>query len=156
FAEWRRPGSSCRGALVWFLRDLECGAGWGLIGADGVPKAAYYYLRRALQPCALSLSDEGCNGLYLHAVNETALPIPGGLERRLFKDAGHCTEVAGDALTLAPRSSQSWPAAAWFAGFRDLSYAFRFGPPDTRVVVARFAEARGATLAEAFHFPAGL
>ena len=30
FAEWRRPGSSCRGGLVWFARDSRPGAGWGV------------------------------------------------------------------------------------------------------------------------------
>ena len=29
FAEWRRHGSSCRGALTWTLQDLEAGPGWG-------------------------------------------------------------------------------------------------------------------------------
>ena len=29
FAEWRRPGSSCRGGLVWFARDLCAGRGLG-------------------------------------------------------------------------------------------------------------------------------
>ncbi len=62
FAEWRRVRSSCGGALVWFLRDLWPGAGWGVVDATGLPKAAYYYLKRSLQPISLSLSDEGNNG----------------------------------------------------------------------------------------------
>ena len=40
FAEWRRPGSTCRGGLVWFARDLQPGAGWGIIDSTGQPKAA--------------------------------------------------------------------------------------------------------------------
>lgn len=35
FAEWRRSGSSCQGALVWTLQDLVPGAGWGIIDAAG-------------------------------------------------------------------------------------------------------------------------
>ena len=72
FAEWRRPGSTCRGGLVWFARDLWPGAGWGVIDSAGRPKAAYWYLRRALAPVALLTADEGLNGLWLHAVNDTA------------------------------------------------------------------------------------
>ena len=42
FAEWRRPGSTCRGGLVWFARDLWPGAGWGIVDSSGRPKAAYW------------------------------------------------------------------------------------------------------------------
>ena len=47
-SEWRRSGSTCRGALVWFLHDLWAGAGWGLIDAAGRPKAPYFALKRVL------------------------------------------------------------------------------------------------------------
>ncbi|MGH8639633.1 MAG: glycoside hydrolase family 2 protein, partial [Burkholderiales bacterium] len=53
FAEWRRPGSSCRGGLVWFARDFYPGAGWGILDSTGRPKAAYWYLKRVLAPVAL-------------------------------------------------------------------------------------------------------
>ncbi|MEA2700984.1 MAG: beta-mannosidase, partial [Myxococcales bacterium] len=80
FAEWRRGASSCRGALVWFLRDLVPGAGWGLLDVTGRPKAAYHYLRRVLQPLAVFFSDEGLDGTFLHAVNENAAPWQGQLQ----------------------------------------------------------------------------
>ncbi|MEY4883697.1 MAG: hypothetical protein RIS34_1551, partial [Pseudomonadota bacterium] len=70
FAEWRRPGSSCRGALVLFLRDLWAGAGWGVVDDSGTPKACYHYLKRVLQPLAVLLTDEGGNGLFAHLINE--------------------------------------------------------------------------------------
>ena len=72
FAEWRRPGSTCRGGLVWFARDLWPGAGWGIVDSTGRPKAAYWYLKRALAPVALLQRRRGLNGLWLHAVNDTA------------------------------------------------------------------------------------
>ena len=37
FTEWRRGGSRVGGALVWFLRDLWAGAGWGLLDDQGRP-----------------------------------------------------------------------------------------------------------------------
>ncbi len=64
-SEWRRNDSSCCGALVWFLRDLWPGAGWGVVDALGRPKAAYHFLKRALQPIGLFAIDEGLNGLAL-------------------------------------------------------------------------------------------
>ena len=86
FSEWRRPGSSCSGGLVWFLRDLWPGAGWGVIDAYGRPKAAYYYLKRALAPIAVLIVDEGLNGLHVHVLNESRKPLNGRLEVRLFRD----------------------------------------------------------------------
>ena len=49
YAEWRRAGSVTRGALVWFLRDLFPGAGWGVIDCAGAPKAAYPGVKRAFR-----------------------------------------------------------------------------------------------------------
>ena len=92
FAEWRRPGSSCRGGLVWFARDLWPGAGWGVIDSTGRPKAAYWYLKRALAPVALLTADEGLNGLWFHAVNDTIEPIEADLRIARYRDgadAGH-------------------------------------------------------------------
>ena len=77
FGEWRRRRSVTRGGLVWFLRDLWPGAGWGVVDALGTPKAAWHYLRRALAPVALHLSDEGGNGLAVHAVNDRGDPVDG-------------------------------------------------------------------------------
>ena len=83
--EWRRKRSACRGALVWFLRDLWTSAGWGVVDAGGRPKAAYYHLRRALQPILVHLTDEGGSGLFVHLVNERAAPLQGELEIALYK-----------------------------------------------------------------------
>jgi beta-mannosidase len=156
FAEWRRRRSTCRGALVWFWRDLWCGAGWGVVDALGTPKAAYHYLRRALQPVAVSISDEGGNGLYLHVINEQATPLAANLELTLYRSGEIVVGSATRALTLEARESAEMPAAALFAGFLDLSYAYRFGPPAQDLVIATLSAGDGVPLARAFHFGGGL
>jgi beta-mannosidase len=155
FAEWRRPGSTCRGALVWFLRDLVPGAGWGLLDAAGRPKAAYHFVRRALQPLALFFSDEGLNGTVLHAVNETAAPWQGELRLTLHRD-GEVPVGAGAApVTVPARGTLSLPSAALLEGFRDTTLAYHFGPADHDLAVARLVSASGDVAAEAFFFPTG-
>src|SRR5581483_573350 len=148
-AEWRRKRSTCRGALIWFWRDLWHGAGWGVVDAEGFPKAAYHYLRRACQPVALSISDEGNNGLYLHVTNEPGAALTARLEVKLFRGGEINVGTASGEIALAARETQEIPAAALFAGFLDLSYAYRFGPPPQDLVVATLVTAEGEVLAEA-------
>ena len=52
----------------------------------GRPKAAYWYLKRALAPVALLALDEGLNGLWLHALNDTGEPIEAELRVTLYRD----------------------------------------------------------------------
>jgi beta-mannosidase len=156
FAEWRRKRSTCRGALIWFWRDLWCGAGWGVVDALGTPKAAYYYLRRASQPISISISDEGNNGLYLHVNNEPAQPLAATLELKLYRHGETSVGSATRAITLAGRETAEIPAATLFESFLDLSYAYRFGPAPHDVVVASLVAVDGGTLAEAFHFSGGM
>jgi beta-mannosidase len=155
-AEWRHKGSTCRGALIWFWRDLWCGAGWGVVDALGTPKAVYHYVRRVCQPVLLSISDEGGNGLYLHMVNEQVRPLTVTLELKLFRGGEINVGSTTRTLTLPAREAIEMPAAGLFAGFIDLSYAYRFGPPAHELVVANLTAENGALLAQAFHFIPGL
>ena len=154
FSEWRRPGSTCRGALVWLSRDLWPGAGWGVIDATGRPKAAYWYLKRALAPVALLVIDEGLNGLWIHAVNDTGTAVEGDLRIALYRDGNRLGEAASASVQLPARGHASIHADALFAGFRDLTYAYRFGPPAHDVVAATLRDrATGELLSEACYFP---
>ena len=156
FGEWRRAGSTCRGGLVWFLRDLWAGAGWGVVDAGGQPKSAYWYLRRALAPIAAHLSDEGTSGLYVHLTNERPELLGGELELSLFRAGEIEVGSAKRAVTIEPRGSLSMAVAEAFDGFMDLSYAYRFGPPACDLAIATLrVEGRGQ-VAQAFHFPLGL
>ncbi len=152
--EWRRGGSSCRGALVWFFRDLWPGAGWGLIDSTGLPKAAYYFVRRVLQPVALLATDEGLDGLGLHAVNDTDAAIDAELELALYR-RGEALAASGRVpLVLGPRSTVTVSSDALLEQFLDVTYAYRFGPPERDLVVGTL-RARGRTLGQTFYFPLG-
>ncbi len=155
YAEWRRPGSRCGGALVWFLRDLWAGAGWGLVDDAGLPKACYYALRRVLQPVAVLLSDEGVNGVAVHLLNEHADAVSGELSLRLYGNGEVLVEEATLPVTLAARGGTSINVAEHLSGFTDVSYAYRFGPPPVTLVHAQLKAIDGRLLGEAFHFPAG-
>lgn len=155
FAEWRRAGSTCSGALVWFLRDLWAGAGWGLTDELGTPKPAFSILRRALQPIALSLSDEGGNGLLVHLANERDATIAARMDIAAYNDSAALVAHATKSMELRARSAVSLPVAGLFDGFLDLSGAYRFGPPPAQVVVGSLHDASGQLLAQSFHFPAG-
>ena len=156
FAEWRRPASPTRGALVWFLQDLAPGAGWGVIASDGEPKSGFYALKRAFRPVQLAVTDEGVNGLALHVINERAETLAVSVSFTAWRDGTTPVVTANRDLSLAPRSSTTIPAFEMLDAFFDLTYAYRFGPPGHSVSSARLRNSTtGETLAEAFHFPQG-
>ena len=156
FAEWRRTGSRCAGGLVWFFQDLWAGAGWGVIDAQGVPKAAWYGLKHAFRPIQVLLLDEGVNGLVVHLINETARPVPARLDLRALHGGATPVVQAGIPVVLAPRQVTAMPAAGLIRRFFDFTYAYRFGPAAHDVTVAALLdEATGNRLADAFHFPHG-
>ncbi len=128
FAEWRSVHSRCRGALVWFLKDLWAGAGWGIIDSDGEPKSAWYALRRIWQSRGLCVTDENLNGLDVHVFNESALPLRGRLRLRVFGQRGTQLLEAGQDIELAPRERITVNSSALIGRFFDLTYAYRFGP----------------------------
>jgi beta-mannosidase len=157
FAEWRKTGSQCGGGLVWFYKDLWPGAGWGIVDSENTPKAVYHYLRRAWAPLALLITDEGLNGLHLHAINESTVSRPAVIELQLLQH-GSIQIAAGEIpLTLPPRSTTALASDSILGHFTDITYAYRFGPPKHDVVVTRMKCAdSGETIGEDFYFPLGL
>jgi beta-mannosidase len=156
FAEWRRPGSSCNGALTFTLQDVMRGPGWGVIDVDGRAKPAWFALKRAFRPVQAMFADEGTSGLDVHVLNETAEARSLILEVSCLRD-GKMPVVSGKRdLALAPRSNESIACTDLFGAFFDTNYAYRFGPPSHDVVVARLLDTdTGTVIAEAFHFPLG-
>lgn len=154
YSEWRRPGSTCAGALVWTLQDLLPGPGWGVIDSTGLPKPVWHGLRRAFRPVQLVFSDEGTNGLYIHTINETAETLFASIEITALRDGAQPVVSGRKELVLQPRGRMSLPATELFGAFFDTTYAFRFGPPAHDVTVGRLLVG-GAAVASAFHFPRG-
>ena len=155
-AEWRRHGSSCAGAIVWFLRDLWPGAGWGVIDSHGRPKAAWYYLRRAMAPVALFATDEGVNGLALHAVNDGPRPIDAEIELTLYRHGEQPVAQGRRAVQVPAHGALQLRGDALFGHFTDSTYTYRFGPAGHDVAHAVLRDAAtGEVLGADFHFPLG-
>jgi len=155
FGEWRRMRSPTGGGLIWFLRDLWPGAGWGVVDATGLPKAAWHYLRRSMAPVALHLSDEGGNGIGVHLANDTADAVTGDLTLTLWRAGEVRVGSATRPITIPPRGALELNAGDLFDEFRDLSYAYRFGPASHDVVAAELRTADGRELARSFWFVGG-
>lgn len=154
FAEWRRPGSSCAGALVSSLRDAVPGAGWGLLDASGAPKATWYAARRSAAPLALSHTDEGLNGLALHVVNDRPDAFDGTLRVDLY--AGLRIVESGEVVVAVPaRDALTLGDADILGVFRDVTRAYRFGPPGFDLVAGRLLDAGGIEVGRTVFLPAG-
>lgn len=154
--EWRRPGSTCRGSILWFLRDFRPGAGWGLVDSDGKPKPAYWHLARASRSLSLIASDEGLNGLVLHAVNDAAESVRATLRVTVYREGRVPIASAEHPVRVPARGAATISADGLFEGFLDLTYAYRFGQPGHDVIAAALVDSRAdSPLATAFHWPAG-
>ena len=152
YGEWRRAGSRCGGALVWFLRDLWAGAGWGLIDDAGRAKPCLQILKRALQPRCVWFTDEGCNGLYVHVSNERPEPWRCELALEVFRHDDACIAAARRPLELPPHASIELAANAEFETLLDLSHAFRFATSEIAATVATLRDEDGTLVSQSFHF----
>jgi beta-mannosidase len=155
FGEWRRPASRCRGGIVLWASDLEPGAGWGVLDSDGTPKAAYWFLKRALAARTLWITGEGLNGTDVHISNDGPAELQTCLRVALYhKDQRK--EEAERAITLPAHQSATVHVEELLGRFVDSSYAYRFGPPACDLIVASLHPAHGEPpFAQAFHFPVG-
>lgn len=156
FGEWRRHGSSCAGGIVWFLRDLWPGAGWGVVDSFGNPKAAWYYLKRALAPVALLITNEGVNGLALHAINDGAQTIAARITLTLYRHGEQAVAEGRQEVLIPARGSIQVRGDALFGHFLDTTYTYRFGPSGHDVAHAVLRDAMtGEVLGSDFFFPLG-
>ncbi len=155
-AEWRRPASPCNGALVWMLKDLSPGPGWGVIASDGNPKQAWHGLRRAFRPVQVVVTDEGLNGLGVHLINDTATPVHATLSLVCLQAGDVVVMRREREVTLPAHGARTLSSAEIVGSFFDITYAYRFGALSLEVAVVTLSDAvTGARLAEAAHYPLG-
>lgn len=152
FGEWRSGHTKNQGGLVWFFKDLWPGAGWGIVDSLGIPKAAYYYLRRSWQTQQITVTDEGLDGLHLHVINETAAPLHGFVELLLLKDEHVVVARQQVPCQLPPRGRQTFASDALLGGFHDVTFAYRFGPAHHDLAIATLFDDQERVVSEAFYF----
>ncbi|MDQ6838058.1 MAG: hypothetical protein M3137_06920, partial [Actinomycetota bacterium] len=115
----------------------------------------WYGLRRLLAPVSVWLVDEGLSGLRLHLANDLPDPLIASLRVALWAPDGTTMgsvslRVAVDGHTTLERSVDRM-----FEGFRDLTYAYRFGPPAHDVVLVELAAGPSHPSSRAFFLPLG-
>lgn len=128
FDEWRSPEHPCAGGLVWFLRDLRPGAGWGLIDHANRAKPALHYLRRAWAPRRVALLDRGLDGIRVEVHNESTDALAGSLELSVY---GLKSEVLASTtldVQVERRSVGAWSLEQELGHFLDPNWSYRFGP----------------------------
>jgi beta-mannosidase len=153
--DWRRPDSACAGALILWLRDIAPGAGWGLLDHRGLPKPALHHLRRALNPQAIWITDEGMNGMAVHVANDRAAELRANLRLALYRDSGSLVDQVSTPVVLEPHGVLSFDAESLLGRFLDISYAYRFGRSEHNVVVASLesgAEPGEGLISQGFRF----
>ena len=143
FGEWRRPASPCGGGIILWSADLEPGAGWGILDSQGQPKAAYWFLKRALAPCTVWTTDEGLNGVDIHVANDGPAPLDAWLRVALYR-----RESTRSPSPISPSPSRNTRRMTFgleqiLGRFVDAACAYRFGPPGHDVIAASLHMNRG-------------
>lgn len=155
FGEWRRAASQCGGGIILWSADLEPGAGWGLLDNRGVPKAAWWFLRRVLAPRAIWITDEGLNGFDIHVANDGPALLRAKLRIAMFSGERR-TDEAEREIALEPRVTAVYSFEEILGRFVDISRAYRFGPPAHDLIAASLHRTPGeSAFARCFRFPAG-
>jgi beta-mannosidase len=156
FGEWRRPASVCRGGIVLWSADLEPGAGWGVLDSEGSPKAAYWFLKRALAPCTVWTTDEGLNGVDIHVANDAPEPFAVCLRVALYRFGGQKVTEAYRDIKIPASKALTFSAERILGRFTDAAYAYRFGPNGHDLIVVSLHRTLGdIPFAQCFRFPAG-
>ncbi|MGA9874562.1 MAG: hypothetical protein WBQ21_02010 [Solirubrobacteraceae bacterium] len=158
FGEWRRDASPCGGGLVLWLHDLLPGAGWGLVDHQGIPKIAYYHLKRVLAPVAVWTIDEQLGGIVVHVANDSPKPLSASLRVALYREREYRVEEARVPVELGAHSQAEWNVETVIGHFVDAGWSYRFAPPGQDTIVATLEGdegEEGSVISQTLRFPAG-
>lgn len=134
-AQWRRDDSTCDGAVVLASRDLAPGPGWGLLDWRGRPKAGLRGFAAACSPTAVTILDEGLDGLHAHVFHDRPEPLRGHLEIATTTAQGRPGPSARPRVELGGPGEAVIALEPELGGFLDLTGAWGFGPPVVDEVV---------------------
>lgn len=155
FAQWRSSDSPCRGALVLSAASTAPGAGWGVLDVTGRPTAAWYGMRRACAPVAVSFVPAGGDGLPVHVWNDRARTLEATLRLTVATVRGG-SQPAVDVPVTVPAHGETVVRADLADGtFRDLDNAYGFGDREYDAVSAVLLDSHGRVLARDAHLSGG-
>ena len=72
---YRRRQPHCSGTLIWQFNDVWPGFSWSVVDYAGIPKAGYYYARRAFAPVIASFCQGADGELELWICNSSAARV---------------------------------------------------------------------------------
>jgi beta-mannosidase len=127
-AHFRDPATPCRGSLIWLLRDLEPGSGWGIIDVSGTPKSGYHALSRVWAPRCAWFVDEGLSGLCVVVANDPGEELDAELTVSAVTK-GREVERWSVSLRVTAHGTARVRVEDLAGRFLDSSYAYRFGAP---------------------------
>jgi beta-mannosidase len=156
---YRRRQPHCSGTLIWQLNDPWPGVSWSLIDYDQVPKASYYFVKRAYHPLLASFRDTA-GGVELWLTNSGMREADLLLDVELMTFAGERRRYDRIAVRSEPYSSMAvWQlpepvsadTVAWVSGDRITANRQFFAPlkdlPLRESSVASTVERTGPTSA---------
>jgi beta-mannosidase len=120
------------------------GAGWGVLDSQGMPKAAYWFLKRALAPRAVWTTDEGLNGIDIHVANDHPSPLDATLRVALYQHGEQRVAHAESPVSIDPRETRTFGVEQILGRFVDAAYAYKFGPPGHDVIAVSLHNTKDA------------
>lgn len=106
---WRRRFAgtgdyACGGALVWQINDCWPVQSWAIVDSAGIPKPAYFTVRRDLEPLNINLWKSE-KGAVVWALNSHLKAVEATLELRVLSLNGTESSSTSRAVVLAPNQA---------------------------------------------------